>query len=105
VNDWAPWPFGRAKNTSSWGAKLPNPRISVEHTARLINEEIQHIVQTTEDKAEQLLTQYREQLDALAQALLKHETLDAADVEWLLDLDGAGLYTKPRSPAASLVGN
>lgn len=87
------------------GAEITEPKDFSEYTARLIDEEIQHIVQTMEDKAEQLLTQHHDQLDTLAQALLKHETLDAADVERLLDLDGAGLYTKPRSPAASLVGN
>jgi cell division protease FtsH len=87
------------------GGEMTEPKDFSEHTARLIDEEIQRIVQTMEDKAEQLLTQHRDQLDTLAQALLKYETLDAADVERLLDLDDAESYTKPGSPAVSLVGN
>jgi cell division protease FtsH len=87
------------------GDEITESKDCNEHTARLIDEEIQRIMQIMEDKAEQLLTQHRDQLDTLAQALLKHEILDAADVERLLDLGGAGLYTKPKLPAASLVGN
>jgi cell division protease FtsH len=87
------------------GREITEPKDFSEHTARLIDEEIQHIVQTMEDKAEQLLTEHRDQLDTLAQALLEHETLDAADVERLLDPDSTRPAPAHELPAASLVGN
>ena len=46
-----------------------------EGTAKLIDEEVRRIVTTGEKKAWEVLTAHKEQLEAMAQALMEHETL------------------------------
>jgi cell division protease FtsH len=69
------------------GREMTEPKDFSEHTARLIDEEIQTIVRDMERRAEDVLTQHRGKLNVLAAALLEYETLDAEDVERLLELD------------------
>jgi cell division protease FtsH len=45
----------------------------------LVDEEVQRLVEDAETEVMQLLTEHRDQLDALAHALLEAETLDAPD--------------------------
>jgi cell division protease FtsH len=47
-----------------------------EETARAIDAEVRRIIAESHDEARRLLTRYRPQLDALADALLARETLD-----------------------------
>jgi cell division protease FtsH len=51
-----------------------------EATARSIDTEIHRILQESHAEAVRLLEQYRPQLDALAEALLDHETLDEQEI-------------------------
>jgi cell division protease FtsH len=51
-----------------------------EETARSIDAEVQRIIGDSHDEARRLLTKYRSQLDALAQALLARETLDEQEI-------------------------
>ena len=64
-----------------------------EEVARLIDEEVRHIVESCHRRAEELLTANREKLDRVVQALLEHETLDRE--EFLAVIDGAKLPAKP----------
>jgi cell division protease FtsH len=57
----------------------------------VIDEEIQHIIESMEKKARCLLEHHRDKLATLATALLEHETLEVQEVNRLLDLDGASL--------------
>jgi cell division protease FtsH len=66
------------------GRELSEPKDFSEHTGRIIDEEIQRIVHTMEQRAEQLLEQNQDKLEMLAEALLEHETLDVEDVERLI---------------------
>ncbi len=50
-----------------------------QHTLELVDEEVTRIISECSEQAKQTLTEHREQLDHLAQALLEHETLDEAD--------------------------
>ena len=59
-------------------------RIFSEHTAQIIDEEIAAILNAAEDRAEQLLTDNRDKLDAIAQALLDREIIDNAEIEELI---------------------
>jgi cell division protease FtsH len=61
-----------------------------EATARAIDIEVQRILQESHAEAARLLLEYRSQLDALAEALLEHETLEEQEI-----LKVTGL---PRSP-------
>jgi cell division protease FtsH len=51
-----------------------------EATAQLIDDEIRRIAEECQADAEKLLGDHRSQLDALAQALLKNDSLDESQI-------------------------
>jgi cell division protease FtsH len=51
-----------------------------EATAQLIDDEVRRIAEECQADAERLLTDHRPQLDALAQSLLKNDSLDEAEI-------------------------
>jgi len=51
-----------------------------EETAKAIDAEVLKIIGESHEEAKRLLTQYREQLDALAMALMDRETLDEQEI-------------------------
>jgi len=51
----------------------------------VIDEEVERILRDEEERTRGLLTRYRAGLDAVARALLQHETLDGLEVERLVD--------------------
>ena len=61
------------------GPLLPGASETSEATRRLIDEEVRRLVEGAHEDVTRLLSDHREQLDSLAQALLKSETLDALD--------------------------
>jgi len=61
------------------GPFLPGASETSESTQRLVDEEVRKLVERAHTQVTQLLTAHREQLESLAQALLKAETLDALD--------------------------
>jgi cell division protease FtsH len=67
------------------GRELTESRDFSEHTARLIDEEIQTMVGNMENKAEKILNDNRDSLDALAEQLLEHETLTKEEVDKILE--------------------
>jgi len=66
------------------GREITEPREFSEYTARLIDKEVQRTVGEQEKKAEEVLGRHLEDLDRLAAALIKHETLDRVEVDELL---------------------
>ena len=50
-----------------------------EATQRLVDEEVRRIIEEAHDEVRSLLERERDKLDALAEALLREETLDEAD--------------------------
>jgi cell division protease FtsH len=63
-----------------------------EETQRLVDEEVRRLVDAAYEEVLQLLSDNRDKLDGLAQALLEHETLDEAEVYAAAGVD--------RTPAA-----
>ena len=61
------------------GPLLPGVSETSESTQRLIDQEVHRLVESAHDEVTRLLTEHRDQLESLAQALLKAETLDAPD--------------------------
>jgi cell division protease FtsH len=59
-------------------------RLFSEHTAQLIDEEVAKILHAAENRAKQTLDSHRDQLDALAAALLEHEELNDTEVEGII---------------------
>jgi cell division protease FtsH len=55
-----------------------------DETARLIDEEVRRIVAEAYDDAQKLLREHWDKVVAVAEALLRHETLDAPDVHKLM---------------------
>ena len=66
------------------GRELTEPKDFSEHTARLIDEEIQRIATHMEQRAEKILSTHRDKLDALAEQLLEHESLTKQEVNEIL---------------------
>ncbi|MDG4576646.1 MAG: ATP-dependent zinc metalloprotease FtsH [Defluviicoccus sp.] len=54
-------------------------------TARLIDEEVRRLIDEAEQRARDILTEHRKDLDAVATALLEHETLSGSDVRDILN--------------------
>ena len=55
-----------------------------EDTAQRIDAEIRRIVLAQHERAVQILTEHRRELERIAEALLEYETLDGADIDTLL---------------------
>lgn len=67
------------------GAGATGSRAVSEHTAKLIDDEVLRIIGECHDEARRLLREHRLALDALAEALLKNETLNEQEI---LDVTG-----------------
>ena len=57
-----------------------------EETLREIDNEVKRIVMEAKERACRILTEHRDQLDKLANALLEQETISAAEIRRMLDL-------------------
>jgi cell division protease FtsH len=66
-----------------------------DETARVIDAEVQRIINECHEEAKRLLTQHRSALDALVQALLSRETLGEREI-----LEVTGLPPAPTLPGA-----
>jgi cell division protease FtsH len=61
------------------GPLLPGASETSPQTQRIVDEEVRRLVEDAHKEVTQLLSDHRDQLESLAQALLKAETLDAID--------------------------
>jgi cell division protease FtsH len=61
------------------GPLLPGVSETSQETQRLIDVEVHRLVEDAHEAVTQLLGEHRDQLESLAQALLKAETLDARE--------------------------
>jgi cell division protease FtsH len=82
-----PMTFRQGEEHVFLGREMTEQKDFSEHTARLIDEEVQHIVQAMEQRAVHLLEQHQDKLETLAQALLENETLEIDEVERLLGVE------------------
>ncbi len=61
------------------GPYLPGASATSESTQRLLDQEVHRLIEAAHEEVTRLLADHRDQLESLAQALLKAETLDAPD--------------------------
>ncbi|MGH2865270.1 MAG: ATP-dependent zinc metalloprotease FtsH, partial [Solirubrobacteraceae bacterium] len=61
------------------GMFLPGASETSQETQRVLDEEVHTLVESAHQAVTQMLEEHRDQLEGLAQALLKAETLDASD--------------------------
>jgi cell division protease FtsH len=80
----APVSFRHGEEHVFLGREMAQAKDFSEHTARIIDREIATIARDMENKALDLLKKHREDLDALAEALLERETLVADEIDELL---------------------
>jgi len=66
------------------GREMAQPKDFSEYTAKVIDEEIKRIVSEMEENARKLLEENRNKLDALAHALLIHETVTSDEIDRLI---------------------
>jgi cell division protease FtsH len=81
------------------GRDLFKGREVSEQTAREVDEEVRSIIDTCYARAKEILTQNREKLVAVAQALLEYETLDGAQIMEIID---TGKLQNPPPPRPGL---
>jgi cell division protease FtsH len=82
------------------GPLLPGVSETSPETQRIVDEEVRRLVDGAHAEVTRMLSEHRDQLESLAQALLKAETLDAADA-----YAAAGVAPRPaesEEPAVAL---
>jgi cell division protease FtsH len=79
-----PLNFSAGKQEVFLGRDFSSSDRRSEDTAQRIDAEIRHIVTQQYDRAKEILTKHRRELDQIAEALLEYETLDGADIDTLL---------------------
>ena len=67
------------------GEDLMHTRDYSEHTGQMIDDEVERILRAEEQRALEVLSRHKLGLDAVAKALLEHETIDGATVSRLVD--------------------
>ena len=67
------------------GEDLMHSRDYSDETARVIDEEVEHILRDEEERCRKTLEEYRAGLDSVAQSLLERETLEGEEVARLVD--------------------
>jgi cell division protease FtsH len=72
-----------------------------EETARVIDAEVQRIINESHEQAKRLLNEHRDQLDALVEALLARETLDEKEILRVTGLPPAPALESRRVAAAT----
>ncbi len=82
------WGMSERVGPMAWGSQgavflgedLMHSREYSDETARIIDEEVERILREQEERARQVLTEHRAGLDAVARALLEHESIDGDEV-------------------------
>jgi cell division protease FtsH len=83
--DLGPMTFGKKNEEIFLGREIQSHRDYSETTAKLIDEEVVKIIRKAEKSADNILRKNDKILHAMANALLKHETIDHNDVQKLID--------------------
>lgn len=79
-----PVSFKQSEEHPFLGKEMHSYREFSEETARLIDIEVQTLLKDANTKAIEMLTEHRDRMDALAEALLEHEDLETYDVRRIL---------------------
>ena len=80
-NDLGPMTYGQKEELIFLGREISEQRDYSEAVAEQIDNEVRHLVNESHAKAQQILLQYRDKLDAVAQKLLETETLTREEFE------------------------
>ncbi len=92
-----PLAFGKKEGEVFLGREMAAVQTYSEQTAREIDAEVRRIVMEQYERATKVLTDNRELLHKIADALIEYETLDSADIDALMT---GGPLTRPPPPKA-----
>jgi cell division protease FtsH len=92
-----PLTFGRKEEMIFLGKEIAHEKDYSEATAQKIDREVRALVETSHQRALQLIKNNEDKLHALAQALLEREILDAQEIDKLIA--GEPLDAEPAAPA------
>ncbi|HEX2623688.1 MAG TPA: ATP-dependent zinc metalloprotease FtsH [Sphingomicrobium sp.] len=101
-DDLGPLQYAEADEEVFLGYSMNRQKNMSNETAQAIDKEIRRIVETGYERAKQLLTDHRDELESLAKALLEYETLSGDEIKTVLaggPIDRGG-SAKPSLPAA-----
>ncbi len=91
-----------SQNQVFLGDDLMHSRDYSDVTAHVIDEEVESILRTQQDRCRALLTTHRNALDLVARALLEHETIDGTEVVRMIKL-ASGTRNDPTAESARQV--
>ena len=97
--------FSERQSPFAGGGDTGAPSTYSEETAELIDEEVERIVRTCYARSVEILTTYRLTLDRIAQELRRQETIDAKQLQAILEETGAVAAAKPLQPEARTHGH
>jgi ATP-dependent Zn proteases len=80
-----PMTFGKKNEEIFLGREIQSQRDYSEVTARMIDEEISKIIRNAQRVSESILNDNEDLLHSMAKSLLVHETIDAKDIDKLLN--------------------
>ena len=80
-----PLTYGTKEEQVFLGKDFSSQKNFSDQTAKLIDQEVKTLVMGGYTRATELLTQNRDKLEEMAQALLEHETLNAKEIQNILD--------------------
>lgn len=96
MSELGPLAYGKKEEAIFLGREIAQHRDYSEDTAIQIDKEVKRIVNGGYEKAKNLLSNNRDTLERIAQALLEREVIDANEVKLLIE--GKPLPEKPRTP-------
>jgi cell division protease FtsH len=100
--DLGPLTYGKKEEMVFLGREISSHKDYSEATAVLIDKEIRNLVEGANVRAKQILTEHRDQLDALAKALLEREILDGSEIDQVLRGESLPpIIEKPTPPPGS----
>jgi cell division protease FtsH len=91
VCDWGmsdklgPLKYGQAEQEVFLGRDMGHQKTFSDTTARIIDEEIRHVVETGASRAERILSEKVDTLHRMAIALLERETLDSSEIDIIME--------------------
>ena len=96
-NKLGPRTFGKREELVFLGREISEQQDYSDHFAEEIDEEVRQIIERAHDTALRELTSHRDKLDRIAKYLIKHENVEATDLDTLLADDLA--TAEPDAPA------
>lgn len=98
-----PITYGKREEQIFLGREIAQHRDYSEETARMIDEEVKRILITAEETGFRILTENRDKLDKLAEALLEHEVITGDQIDEIIGPDGGQDQDQPE-PAPEIDG-